>query len=68
MAHFPEHLADRFKRFKLRHFALNQEHYEELAEYGQQPDTMIVSCCDSRVAPETIFSALPGELFVVRNV
>ena len=29
---------------------------------------MIVSCCDSRVDPETIFSAMPGELFVVRNV
>lgn len=29
---------------------------------------MLISCCDSRVDPETIFSALPGELFVVRNV
>ncbi len=29
---------------------------------------MIVSCCDSRVDPETMFSAMPGELFVVRNV
>jgi hypothetical protein len=29
---------------------------------------MVVSCCDSRVDPETIFSAMPGELFVVRNV
>ena len=29
---------------------------------------MIISCCDSRAAPETIFSALPGDIFVVRNV
>ena len=29
---------------------------------------MVVSCCDSRVDPETIFSAMPGELFVMRNV
>ena len=29
---------------------------------------MVISCCDSRVDPETIFSAMPGELFVVRNV
>ena len=28
----------------------------------------MISCCDSRVDPETIFSAMPGELFVVRNV
>ncbi len=29
---------------------------------------MVISCSDSRVDPETIFSAMPGELFVVRNV
>lgn len=68
MAHFPDHLADRFRRFKFRHFAPNQDHYEELATYGQSPDTMIISCCDSRVDPETIFNAMPGELFVMRNV
>ncbi len=68
MSYFPDHLADRFRRFKFRHFAPNQDHYEELATYGQSPDTMIISCCDSRVDPETIFNAMPGELFVVRNV
>jgi carbonic anhydrase len=67
-ANFPEDLSDRFKRFKFRHFAPNQDHYEHLAAAGQSPDTMIVSCCDSRVDPETIFSAMPGELFVMRNV
>ena len=65
---FPEHLTDRFRRFKHRHFAPNQDHYEKLASEGQNPDVMIVSCCDSRVDPETLFSAMPGELFVVRNV
>ena len=68
MAPFPDHLADRFRRFKFRHFAPNQDHYEELATYGQNPDTMIISCCDSRVDPDTIFNAMPGELFVMRNV
>lgn len=29
---------------------------------------MIISFCDSRVTPETIFDAQPGDLFVVRNV
>ena len=65
---FPDHLADRFRRFKYRHFAPNIDHYEKLASEGQAPDVMVVSCCDSRVDPETIFSAMPGELFVVRNV
>ena len=68
MKQFPEHLADRFRRFKYRHFAPNQDHYEKLAAEGQNPDVMIVSCSDSRVDPETLFSAMPGELFVVRNV
>ena len=68
MSSFPESLTDRFRRFKQRHFVPNADHYEELATYGQSPDVMLISCCDSRVDPETIFSALPGELFVVRNV
>ena len=29
---------------------------------------MVIACCDSRAAPETIFDAGPGEIFVVRNV
>ena len=68
MTHFPDHLSDRFRRFKFRHFAPNIDHYEELAAHGQSPDVMMISCCDSRVDPETIFSAMPGELFVVRNI
>lgn len=68
MSYFPDHLADRYRRFKLRHFIPHQEDYEVLASHGQSPDVMVVSCCDSRVEPEAIFSAMPGELFVVRNV
>ena len=29
---------------------------------------MVIGCCNSRVSPEVIFDASPGELFVVRNV
>jgi carbonic anhydrase len=68
MSSFPESLADRYRRFRHRHFVPNADHYEDLATHGQSPETMIVSCSDSRVDPETIFSAMPGELFVVRNV
>ena len=42
--------------------------YTSLAHQGQAPETMIIACCDSRSAPETIFDAGPGELFVLRNV
>jgi carbonic anhydrase len=68
MSSFPETMIDRYKRFRLRHFLPHADQYEELATYGQSPDTMLISCCDSRVDPETIFNAMPGELFIVRNV
>jgi carbonic anhydrase len=68
MSRLPDQLADRYRRFRFRHYTPNQSRYEELAVHGQNPEVMVVSCCDSRVDPETIFSAMPGELFVVRNV
>ena len=36
------------------------------AAHGQAPYAIIVSCSDSRVIPESIFSAGLGELFVIR--
>ncbi|MGQ0673542.1 MAG: carbonic anhydrase [Hyphomicrobium sp.] len=68
MSSFPEVLTDRYRRFKHRIFVPNADQYEELATYGQNPDTMVISCCDSRVDPEIIFNAMPGEMFVARNV
>ena len=68
MSSFPEKLVERYKRFKIRNYVPNADLYEELATHGQDPDTMIISCCDSRVDPEMIFNAMPGELFVMRNI
>jgi carbonic anhydrase len=39
-----------------------------LSLQGQQPQIMVVSCCDSRVDPALILQCDPGDLFVVRNV
>ncbi len=39
-----------------------------LSKYGQKPQAMVVSCCDSRVDPALILQCDPGDLFVVRNV
>lgn len=49
-------------------YTAERERYRQLADQGQKPQTLIIACCDSRAAPETIFDAGPGELFVVRNV
>ena len=49
-------------------YASESGRYRTLADTGQKPKTMVIACCDSRAAPETIFDCGPGELFVVRNV
>src|SRR6187402_830681 len=65
---FPQRLRDGYRAFRSGRLPTEQSRYRDLAESGQAPETMVVGCCDSRVAPEVIFDAGPGELFVVRNV
>jgi carbonic anhydrase len=65
---FPQRLIDGYNVFAAGRLQREQARYHELAEAGQAPEVMVVGCCDSRVSPEVIFDARPGELFVVRNV
>lgn len=64
----PETLVDGYARFRTDRLAGERARFESLAEAGQKPGVMVIGCCDSRAAPETIFDAGPGEIFVVRNV
>jgi len=57
-----------YRRFRAETWARERDRFETLAEAGQRPRTMVVACSDSRVDPQMVFSAAPGELFVVRNV
>ena len=64
----PPRLVEGYRSFLSGRLPLEQSRYRALAETGQHPEVMVIGCCDSRVSPEVIFDARPGELFVVRNV
>jgi carbonic anhydrase len=68
MITFPKKLLDGYRTFRTQRLPTEQSRYRELSERGQSPEVMVIGCCDSRVSPEVIFDAGPGELFVVRNI
>jgi carbonic anhydrase len=65
---FPQRLLDGYASFRAGRYVSEAERYRRLGEGQQKPSIMMIACCDSRAAPETIFDAGPGEIFVVRNV
>jgi carbonic anhydrase len=65
---FPPRLIEGYRLFLSNRLPVEQSRYRELAEAGQSPEIVVIGCCDSRVSPEVIFDARPGELFVIRNV
>jgi len=64
----PGRLVDGYRAFIDVRLPIELQRFERLAATGQKPEVMVIGCCDSRVSPEVIFDAHPGELFVVRNV
>ena len=68
MSAFPPALLKGYVEYKKRKFADERERYQQLADDGQSPETLIIACCDSRAAPSIIFNSIPGEIFVIRNV
>jgi len=61
-------LLDGYRRFRKEVWPAEHGRYEQLARWGQHPQTLVVACSDSRVDPQTVFGAVPGELFVARNI
>lgn len=61
-------LIEGYRQFRETAWPAERERFRALSRDGQSPETMVIACSDSRVAPERVFGAAPGELFVVRNV
>lgn len=60
-------LVDGVHQFQAEAFRAHQGLFRELAQ-GQAPHTLFITCSDSRVVPNMITNAGPGELFTVRNI
>lgn len=61
-----EKLIAGITRFQNDVYPKSRHLYEQLAQ-GQQPDTLFIGCADSRVVPNELMQARPGELFICRN-
>ncbi|GGH62119.1 carbonic anhydrase [Frigidibacter albus] len=64
----PSYLIQRYQGWRATTFTENRVWYRRLAEDGQHPRAMVISCCDSRVHVTSIFGADTGEFFIHRNV
>ncbi|MXY33683.1 MAG: carbonic anhydrase [Boseongicola sp. SB0676_bin_33] len=64
----PGQFVERYKGWKSSTFEKSRDRYEHLADKGQQPPAMVISCCDSRVQVASIFDAGPGDFFMHRNI
>ncbi len=56
-----------FQRFQEKYFAGDKGLYDQLSN-GQNPTTLLIGCCDSRVDPALLLDCDPGDIFVIRNV
>jgi carbonic anhydrase len=64
----PDYLLDRYKDWKTHEFPSSRDLFRKLAIEGQTPRAMVIACCDSRVAIESVFGQQVGEVFVHRNI
>ncbi|HSI17892.1 MAG TPA: carbonic anhydrase [Sphingomonas sp.] len=60
-------LIGRVFGFEKTVFPNQSDLFSRLVRHGQSPKALMISCADSRVVPEQIMQAAPGELFVCRN-
>jgi len=63
-----EDLIAGYRRFRAGTWRNEHARFDELTKFGQKPRALVIGCSDSRTDPQMVFNAVPGELFVIRNV
>lgn len=63
-----ERLIEGFKRFRADYYEEHRARFERLAGRRQHPRYAVVTCSDSRIDTTRIFDAVPGEVFLIRNI
>lgn len=63
-----EHLKDGIRRFRTDVYPQQAETYQRAMSEPQRPQALIVTCADSRIHPDVLTQAAPGEIFVTRNI
>jgi len=63
-----EPLIEGVHKFRTEEFGNYRKLFRKLSQEGQNPHTLFITCCDSRVLAELITQSQPGDLFVVKNI
>tara|TARA_B110000116_G_scaffold271823_1_gene293845 strand:- start:26 stop:682 length:657 start_codon:yes stop_codon:yes gene_type:complete len=64
----PTYLIKRYQQWKTTGYEENKSWFQKIAKEGQNPSTMFISCCDSRLHVTSLFGADNGEFFIHRNI
>jgi carbonic anhydrase len=63
-----QRLVQGIHQFQTQIFSSHKELFERLDQQDQNPETLFITCSDSRISPNLITQTQPGELFILRNV
>ncbi len=64
----PNFLINRYKNWRSISYLNNSDKFKKLSTFGQNPSSLVISCCDSRVHATSIFQAEEGDFFIHRNI